>query len=94
MLAIASELDLTHTRGDVTPPDWDSRFSAAYITTFVVQQAQAGVIVGLHDGVPPSNMLDGQSRQPTVDAVAMIVPRLLGLGFECVTAGTLLATGA
>lgn len=90
VFAIASELDLAHTRGDITPPDWVARCTARYITTFVVQQARAGVVIGLHDGVPPSSTRKGQSRQATVDAVAMIVPRLLDLGLECVTAESLL----
>lgn len=85
--AIASELDLVHTRGDVTPPDWDPRCRAPYITTFVVQQAGPNVIVGLHDGVPPGT---ARSQQATVDAVTAIVPRLGELALECVTATTLL----
>jgi peptidoglycan/xylan/chitin deacetylase (PgdA/CDA1 family) len=85
--AIASELDLVHTRGDVTPPDWDPRCRAPYITTFVVQQAAPDVIVGLHDGVPPGVV---RSQQATVDAVTAIVPRLRELALECVTATTLL----
>lgn len=89
VLAIASELDLTHTRGDVTPPDWDPRCGAAYITTFVVRQARPDVVIGLHDGAP-----GGESRQRTLDAVTMIVPRLVDLGFEVVTAEALLPSEA
>jgi peptidoglycan-N-acetylglucosamine deacetylase len=86
---IAAELGLVHTRGDVTPPDWDPRCSARYITTFVVQQAQPNVIVGLHDGVPPGTV---RSQQATVDAVTAIVPRFGALGLACVTASSLLET--
>lgn len=85
--AIAGELGLVHTRGDVTPPDWDPRCRAPYITTFVVQQAGPNVIVGLHDGVPPGTV---RSQHATVEAVAAIVPRLHELSLECVTATSLL----
>ena len=91
VISIGSELGLAHTHGDVTPPDWDGRCTAPYITTFVVQQARAGVVVSLHDGLPPDSP-DGLSRQATVHAVALIVPRLLDHGLECVTAETLLGT--
>ena len=90
---IAESLGLTHTRGDVRPPDWDERCTAGFITTFVLQQARAGAIVGLHDGVAPRKTSAKKSRQVTVDAVATIVPRLKERGFECVTATTLLGAG-
>lgn len=92
VLSIASSLGLTHTRGDITPPDWDERFSAAYITVFVVQQARADLVIGLHDGVPPGSGRRGSQRQ-TVDAVASIIPRLLNRGLECVTASEVLGAG-
>lgn len=88
--AIAGRLRLTHTRGDVTPPDWDERCTQGFITTFVLQQARDGAVVGLHDGVAPTRRSSSASRRATVDAVATIVPRLLDRGFECVTATALL----
>jgi chitooligosaccharide deacetylase len=94
VLAIASELGLAHTGGNVTPPDWHASCTAAYITAFVVKQARAGTIVGLHDGIPPGGGKGGRTRQATVDSVGMIIPRLRDLGFECVTAGMLLETAA
>jgi len=93
VLAIASRLGLAHTRGDVTPPDWDQRCTARYITTFVVQQARADLVIGLHDGVP-SETRERRSQQGTVDAVRLIVPRLLDAGFECVTASEVLSESA
>jgi peptidoglycan/xylan/chitin deacetylase (PgdA/CDA1 family) len=93
VLAIASALGLVHTRGDVTPPDWDERCTAPYITTFVVQQATAGVVIGLHDGVPPRKAKDGRTQQVTVDAVAAILPRLRDRGLECLTASDVLGPG-
>jgi peptidoglycan-N-acetylglucosamine deacetylase len=91
--AIAERLGLAHTRGDVRPPDWDERCTASFITTFVLQQAHSGCVVGLHDGVAPKRSSARESRQATVDAVATIVPRLQERGLECVTATTLLGAG-
>lgn len=92
VLAIAGSLGLIHTRGDITPPDWDERCTGAYITTFVIQQARPNAIVGLHDGVPPQSA-GTRTQRATVDALAKILPRLEGLGYECVTASELLAPG-
>ena len=89
VLALASSLGLRHTHGDVTPPDWDPRCTAAYIAAFVLARAQPGIIIGLHDGVPPHMQRPGATRQPTVDAVAEILPRLAARGLECVTASQL-----
>jgi peptidoglycan/xylan/chitin deacetylase (PgdA/CDA1 family) len=89
VLAIASDLGLAHTHGDVTPPDWDMRCTARYITVFVVQQARPNAVIGLHDGVPP-NTAHGRVQRATVQAVGEIVPRLLDRGFECVTASEIL----
>lgn len=87
VLAIASELGLEHTRGDITPPDWDPRCTAPFITAFVVQQARANTVIGLHDGVPPGSR---RSQQATVAAIAQILPRLRDRGFECVSASDVL----
>jgi peptidoglycan/xylan/chitin deacetylase (PgdA/CDA1 family) len=88
--AIASQVGLTHTHGDVTPPDWHERSTAGFIATLALRQVKPGVVVGLHDGIPPYRQ---GSRQLTVDAVAAIVPRLRERGFECVTASALLESG-
>jgi peptidoglycan/xylan/chitin deacetylase (PgdA/CDA1 family) len=58
--------------------------------TFVLQQARPNAIIGLHDGVPPKKVGSAATRQPTVDAVAAMLPRLRERGFDCVTASTLL----
>lgn len=91
--AIAAELGLVHTRGDVTPPDWHEKATPALTTTFVLRQIEDGCVIGLHDGIPPSEAGSGVSRQSTVDAVATIVPRLAERGFRCVTASELLDGG-
>jgi peptidoglycan/xylan/chitin deacetylase (PgdA/CDA1 family) len=86
--SIARSLGLAHTRGDVTPPDWDERFAAPFLATYVLQLAEDGAIIGLHDGAPPHA---GQSsRQRTVEAVATILPRLKDRGFDVLTATALL----
>jgi peptidoglycan/xylan/chitin deacetylase (PgdA/CDA1 family) len=87
--AIATRLGLVHTRSDVAPPDWHPRIGAAVTATFILQQLYPGAIVNLHDGIPPGEMGTGQTRQPTVDAVATVLPRLAER-FECVTASDLL----
>jgi peptidoglycan/xylan/chitin deacetylase (PgdA/CDA1 family) len=87
--AIAATLGLVHTRSDVAPPDWHPRINAAVTATFILQQLQPGFIVNLHDGIPPHEADTGQTRQPTVDAVATILPRLVEQ-YECVTASALL----
>ena len=89
VLAIASDLGLAHAHGDLRPPDWDERCTAGFITTFVVQQARANLVVGLHDGVSPRSL--GRSQQKTVDAVAALLPRLRERHLECVTFETLTA---
>jgi peptidoglycan-N-acetylglucosamine deacetylase len=89
--SIARELGLVHTRGDVRPPDWDARCTAGFIAAFVLQQAEDGIVVGLHDGIAPDERAPQASRQPTLDAVATIVPRLLERELELVTASELLA---
>jgi peptidoglycan/xylan/chitin deacetylase (PgdA/CDA1 family) len=89
VLGIASGLGLVHTHGDVTPPDWDTRCTARFITTFVVQQARPNAIIGLHDGVPPTSS-SPRDQQATVEAVAEILPRLRAHGFECVSASEIL----
>jgi peptidoglycan/xylan/chitin deacetylase (PgdA/CDA1 family) len=86
---IASELGLAHAHGDVTPPDWDERCTAGFITTFVAGQAQENLVIGLHDGVASKDKV-GRSRQPTVDAIGALLPRLRERGLECVTFATLM----
>jgi peptidoglycan/xylan/chitin deacetylase (PgdA/CDA1 family) len=89
--AIAATLGLAHTRGDVAPPDYDTRATAAFIATFVLQQVEPGDVIGLHDGVPPAKLDSGASRVATVRAVETIVQRLRSRDFELVTASELLA---
>ena len=74
----------------IVPRDWSAR-RAAPIVRHVLAAARPGAIVLLHDGVAPS---DGStvtvSRQPTVDAVAQLVPKLISRGYELLTVSELL----
>jgi peptidoglycan/xylan/chitin deacetylase (PgdA/CDA1 family) len=92
VIAVAHRLGLRHTRGDVTPPDWDERCTVGFIVTYVLQQVRGDTIIGLHDGVPPTSR-SGKSRNATVEAVASFVPRLRERGFDCITASALLDKG-
>lgn len=88
--AIAARLGLRHTRGDVTPPDWHDRWTAGLSVAFVLQQLRSDTIIGLHDGIPPTETRVGLERQLTVDAVAAILPRLKERGLRCVRASEIL----
>lgn len=89
--AVAATLGLEHTPGTVRPPDWVPNPRSGLIATLALQQVGPDSIVGLHDGIPPEEAAaPGASRQATVDAVAVIVPRLRERGYECVTASMLL----
>ncbi len=67
--------------------DWDGETGATWIRERVLEDVHPGAIVLLHDGAPP---YDSSSRQATVEAVAGLVPELLGRGFEPVTVSELL----
>ncbi len=89
--AVAATLGLTHTRGDIRPPDWHLGTKAAMIAALVLPQVESGMIVGLHDGIPPGTRTPSGTRQATADAIASIVPRLVDRGFALVTASELLS---
>jgi len=80
---IGAELGLRHAHGDVTPPDWHPRLTAGLIATFVLRGVSPGAIVGLHDGVPRLEIADDETRQPTVDAMAAILPVLTQREITC-----------
>jgi len=68
--------------------DWEAEW-AEQVLVPVLANAQPGDIVCMHDGVSPGED-DGASRQPTVEAVARLVPGLLKLGLRPVTVSQLL----
>jgi len=69
--------------------DWEAE-SAGEVLGPVLANAEAGDIVCLHDGIS-SDKRDTDSRQPTVDAVARLVPALLERGLRPVTISQLLS---
>jgi peptidoglycan/xylan/chitin deacetylase (PgdA/CDA1 family) len=91
---IAAELDLTHTRGDITPPDWREGISAQVLATLILQQARPDAVIGLHDGIPPKGGGTGDAtRQATVEAVRLVLPRLGERGHTITTASGILGGG-
>jgi peptidoglycan/xylan/chitin deacetylase (PgdA/CDA1 family) len=74
----------------IVPGDWSAQ-RAAPIVRHVLAAARPGAIVLLHDGVPPSEDASATvSRQPTVDAVAQLVPKLISRGYGLLTVSELL----
>ena len=92
--AIAADLGLVHTRGDITPPDWQDGIPARVIATLVLQQLAPDTVIGLHDGVPPTEVRPDRTRAATVAALAVVLPRLAERGYRCVTASELLGRGS
>jgi chitooligosaccharide deacetylase len=82
--AVAAGLGLRHADGDVVPPDWHPTASSTLIAAMVLAQVAPGTVIGLHDGVPPGEVAADVTRQPTVDAVARILPALEERGLACV----------
>ena len=56
----------------------------------MLREIRPGAIVDLHDGIP-ENSSASPSRQPTVDAVAELLPELAARGYRAVTVSELLA---
>jgi peptidoglycan/xylan/chitin deacetylase (PgdA/CDA1 family) len=71
----------------IDPADWKETDAAA-IAAHVLERARPGAIVCLHDGNLPH---ERPSRQPTVDALAEMVPELTARGYRLVTVSELLA---
>jgi peptidoglycan-N-acetylglucosamine deacetylase len=73
----------------VDPQDFSERDPEA-IARVMVERAAPGAIVDLHDCWPrvTSTVAD---RTPTVDGLALALPRLTALGYRCVTVSELLA---
>lgn len=88
---IAAEVGLRHAPGHVAPADWRPGISAALIATFVLGGISPEEIVGLHDGVPPYELADEVTRQPTVDAISIILPTLAQRSVTCLTVSELMA---
>lgn len=83
-LRLALELGLEHVGADIDPADWvapDPRVIADRVFTSISD----GAIVLLHDGIPPDGGTGTTSRQPTVDAVRMILQGLPDTEFVTVS---------
>lgn len=80
---VAAGLGLETVLWTVDPRDWTEP-PAKRLARRILRQARDGAIVDLHDGVP-GRSLPGRSRQPTVDALALVLPELRRRGFELVT---------
>jgi peptidoglycan-N-acetylglucosamine deacetylase len=88
--AIAHKLSLRHADGHVVPPDWHPGAKSVVIATLVLQGIHPGVVVGLHDGIPPGEAAADATRQATVDAVARILPALTQRGISGIPVSELL----
>ncbi len=79
----------------IIPGDWNEP-SAEVLADGIVALAQDGDIVLLHDGRPPGQPPHDQggsldTREHTVEAVRLLLPRLVERGFGFVTASELVA---
>lgn len=76
---VARVFGLTHVGADIVPDDWKET-DCAVIANHVIAlyESDRSQIVSLHDGIPPDGGSSActASRQPTVDAVAMILEAL------------------
>jgi peptidoglycan-N-acetylglucosamine deacetylase len=77
--AVAGRLGLRHVAADVAVPDWHAGWSAKLTITSVLSRVTPDSVVCVHDGVPPH---DDGDRQATVDALAVLIPRLLERGYD------------
>lgn len=71
---VAADLGLIHQGANVVPDDW-SKVDGELIARIVLSEITEGCVVSLHDGIPPGGGSETctQSRQPTVDAVRIIL---------------------
>ncbi len=66
---------------DIAPDDWKPEHSSAYVSHYVVQMAQPGTVVVLHDA--------GGPRDRTVAALPTMIAGLRSLGLEPSSVGSL-----
>jgi peptidoglycan/xylan/chitin deacetylase (PgdA/CDA1 family) len=74
----------------VDPADWNES-DADLIAKRILAGIRPGSIVCLHDALPPREPMGLPTREPTVAALARVVPELARRGFRCVTVMELLA---
>jgi peptidoglycan-N-acetylglucosamine deacetylase len=86
---VASELGLGPTvLWTVDPRDWEEPPAAAIVSR-TLDGVRPGAIVELHDGFTPPR--SHAKPQPTVEALAALLPALSGRGYRCLTVSELLA---
>ncbi len=71
-MRLAEQYGLTHVGCDVIPGDW-ALTDPQQIAQNVLSDLKDGDIVLLHDGIPPAGGSGTADRQPTVDAVALLL---------------------
>ncbi len=69
---IAADLFMRHIGCDVIPGDWNLS-DPQQIAQNVLSELKDGDIVLLHDGIPPDGGSGTDSRQPTCDALALLL---------------------
>lgn len=71
---IAAALGMTHVGATCIPDDWATDDAEA-VARVVLSELRPGAVVSLHDGIPPDGGSSSctQSRQPTVEAVRLIL---------------------
>jgi peptidoglycan-N-acetylglucosamine deacetylase len=91
VVQVAAELGFRHiVLWSLNSNDWSrASVSSGQIVDTVCSCAAPGGITLLHDGPPPERKWE--CCQPTVDAVAQILPALRGQGYELVSVSDLLA---
>lgn len=84
--AVAASLGLVHVPIDVGPPDWHPHWTARLTAAFVAGQVWDGAVIGLHDGIAPGAAGRRATCGPTVEALRILLPVLLGRDLRVVTA--------
>lgn len=69
---IGLNMGMKHTACTIDPGDW-AEPDAARIAQRVLDRIEPGSIVDLHDGLPPDGVLGTKTRQPTVQALELIL---------------------
>lgn len=74
---IAESLGMTHVGASIVPDDWATNDHEA-VAGIVLSELQPDSVVSLHDGIPPDggSSMCTASRQPTVEAVRLILEEL------------------
>lgn len=71
-IRVGADLGLRHVGWTIDPGDWNQD-DPARIADAVISGLFDGAIIDLHDGLPPNGGSGTRSRQPTVDALAVIL---------------------